>query len=165
MSHLRPIHLTVNGRPRVVVVAPRRLLCDVIREDLGLTGTHVGCSIGACGACTILLDGRTVRSCLMLAVQAEGAVIGTVESMGTETALHPVQQAFHEHHALQCGFCTPGLVVSVAELLGANPEASDAEILAVLSGHLCRCTGYRNILEAVHDAARRMRALPVESKG
>jgi carbon-monoxide dehydrogenase small subunit len=157
MARLLPIRLAVNGAERTATVPARRLLCDFLRDDLGLTGTHVGCSVGTCGSCTVAVDGRTVRSCLMLAVQADGAEVRTVESLGTEADLHPVQRAFHEHHALQCGFCTPGLLMSLATLLGHRPAASDQELIAVVGGHLCRCTGYRNILEAARAAAREAR--------
>ena len=157
MPRLLSISLTVNGAARSATVPARRLLCDFLRDDLRLTGTHVGCSVGTCGSCTVAVDGRTVRSCLMLAVQADGAVVQTVESLGTEAELHPVQRAFHEHHALQCGFCTPGLLMSLATLLGGRPDASDEELLSVLGGHLCRCTGYRNILAAARAAAREAR--------
>ena len=148
------IRATVNGNEVEALAAPRLLLCDFIREHLELTGTHVACAIGTCGACTVLLDGRPVRSCLMLAVQAQGSEIRTVEALGTETHLHPVQQAFHENHGLQCGFCTPGLVISVADLLERNPSPSDEQIYETLGGHLCRCTGYLNIVKSVRAAAR-----------
>jgi aerobic-type carbon monoxide dehydrogenase small subunit (CoxS/CutS family) len=151
------IRLVVNGTEQESCVNPRLLLSDYIRENLGLTGTHVGCAIGTCGSCTILVDGLAVRSCLMLAVQADGCVVRTIESIGSANSLSPVQQAFHEHHALQCGFCTPGLIVSVTGLLEANPDSTEAEILAVLGGHLCRCTGYRSILAAAQAAAAAMR--------
>jgi aerobic carbon-monoxide dehydrogenase small subunit len=150
------IHLEVNGTEREALVAPRLLLCDYLRDELRLTGTHVACSVGTCGACTVLLDGKPVRSCLMFAVQARGRVVETVEALGNEEALHPVQQAFHDHHGLQCGFCTPGILVTVANFLESHPEPTDEEITALLTSHLCRCTGYRNILLAIRAAATRM---------
>jgi len=161
VSAKHPIHIEVNGVAHDDTVAPRLLLCDYLRETLQLTGTHVACSVGTCGACTVLLDGRPVRSCLMLAVQADGCAIATVESLGTETALHPVQRAFHEEQGLQCGFCTPGLLLSVTSFLADHPDPTDDEILAMLGGHLCRCTGYRNILRAVRAAAESMAASAV----
>ncbi|HZZ58743.1 MAG TPA: (2Fe-2S)-binding protein [Opitutaceae bacterium] len=153
MSQRHSLILEVNGQMRNALVAPRLLLCDFLREDLELTGTHVGCQVGACGACTVLLDGKPVRSCLLFALQAEGRAIRTVEALGTEQALHPVQEAFEEQHGLQCGFCTPGILITVAHFLESHPEPTDEEIMAVLAGHLCRCTGYRNILAAVRAAA------------
>jgi carbon-monoxide dehydrogenase small subunit len=161
MSAQHRIRVAVNGRLHDDVVAPRLLLCDYVRESLQLTGTHVGCSVGTCGSCTILLDGRPVRSCLMLAVQADGCALTTVESLGTEAALHPVQQAFHDELGLQCGFCTPGLLVSVTSFLTDHPHPSDDDIVAMLGGHLCRCTGYQNILRAVRAAADRMTAASI----
>jgi carbon-monoxide dehydrogenase small subunit len=148
------LEVTVNETTVESLVQPRLLLCDYIREHLELTGTHVACSVGTCGACTVLLDGRLVRSCLMLAVQANGCTIRTVEALGTEQQLHPVQQAFHECHGLQCGFCTPGILLSVATLLEANPDPDDEAIISTLEGHLCRCTGYLNIVKAVRTAIR-----------
>jgi carbon-monoxide dehydrogenase small subunit len=133
-------------------------LADFLRDELGLTGTHVGCEHGVCGACTVVMDGRTVRSCLLLAVQAEGHELTTVEGLAASgDALHPVQRAFHETHALQCGFCTPGFLLSAVELLDLNPAPTEAVVRAWLSGNLCRCTGYQNIVEAVLLAASRMR--------
>jgi carbon-monoxide dehydrogenase small subunit len=161
MSAPHRIRVEVNGTAHDDTVAPRLLLCDYLRETLRLTGTHVGCSVGTCGACTVMLDGRPVRSCLMLAVQADGSAIATVESLGTEAALHPVQQAFHEQLGLQCGFCTPGLLLSVASFLAVHPNPTDEEIIAMLGGHLCRCTGYQNILRAVRAAAERMAAASI----
>ncbi len=158
MSVNAHIRVEVNGSAHADSVAPRLLLCDYVRETLALTGTHVGCSVGTCGACTILLDGRPVRSCLMLAVQADGCAITTVESLGSETELHPIARAFHDEQGLQCGFCTPGLLLSVASFLAEHPDPTDDEIVALLGGHLCRCTGYRNIVRAVRAAARSMAA-------
>jgi carbon-monoxide dehydrogenase small subunit len=153
----RVVHLTVNGEPYEGVAEPRLLLVDFLRHELDLRGTHVGCEQGVCGACTIRMDGQLVRSCITLAVQAEGAAIETVEGMATPDGLHPIQEAFHEHHGLQCGFCTPGFLLTARSLLEANPDPSDEEIREYLSGNVCRCTGYAGIVEAVKDAAGRLR--------
>lgn len=150
------IALRVNGTAHTATVDVRKTLVDFLREDLGLTGTHVGCEHGVCGACTILLDGQAVRSCLLFAVQADGAEIATVESLGTLDRLHPLQEAFREHHGLQCGFCTPGILMSMVRFLREQPRPTDEEIREVLGGHLCRCTGYQGIVEAVRDAAGRL---------
>lgn len=148
------VRLTVNGVPREGRCEPRKLLVDFLREDLGLTGTHVGCEHGICGACTILVDGQAARSCLMLAVQADGAEITTVEGLARDGRLHPLQEAFHEHHGLQCGFCTPGMLMTALDLLRVKPDADEAEIRAGMSAVLCRCTGYHGVIEAVKAAAR-----------
>ena len=148
------IRQTINGAERAASVEPRLLLSDFIRHRAGLTGTHVGCEHGVCGACTVLVDGEPQRSCLMFAVQADGCSIETVEGLGGEE-LHPVQEAFHQAHGMQCGFCTPGFVLSLAALLRTNPDADDEELLDTLSGHLCRCTGYVNIVEAARLARER----------
>ncbi len=150
------IVLTVNGRERRAEAEPRMTLADFLRDRLGLTGTHLGCEHGVCGACTVVMDGRSVRSCLLFAVQAEGHDLVTVESLSEGDDLHPIQQAFHERHALQCGFCTPGFVLSVVELLQTNPRPTEGEVREWLSGNLCRCTGYQNIVDAVLLAAERM---------
>jgi carbon-monoxide dehydrogenase small subunit len=150
--NLLPITLTVNGTERTGEAEPRRTLADFLREDLGLTGTHLGCEHGICGACTVLLDGSSVRSCLVLAVQAEGAEVVTVEGLAGER-LHPVQQAFWDEHALQCGFCTPGLLLTAVELLHEIPDPSEDEIREAIAGNLCRCTGYVNIVRAIRRAA------------
>ncbi|GAA4506047.1 MULTISPECIES: (2Fe-2S)-binding protein [Nonomuraea] len=147
------ITLGVNGTARRVRVPGRRLLSDCLRHDLGLTGTHVGCEHGVCGCCTVLLDGRPVRSCLMLAVTADGHEITTVEGLAGPDGMSPVQRAFGESHALQCGFCTPGFLCTVTALLEENPAPTDEEVLEGISGNLCRCTGYQNIVKAVHRAA------------
>ena len=147
------VRLRVNGVDYVRTAEVRKTLADFIREDIGLTGTHLGCEHGVCGACTILLGDQPVRSCLMFAVQAEGAEITTVEALGTPEALNPLQQAFMDHHALQCGFCTPGFLMSATVLLRENPRPTEAQVREYLSGHLCRCTGYQNIVEAVLAAA------------
>jgi carbon-monoxide dehydrogenase small subunit len=153
------LELTVNGIGRRVIVESRRLLVDVLREDLGLTGTTVGCAQGICGSCTVMVDGETARSCLMLAVQAGGADVVTVEGMSTGAALHPVQQAFLDEQAQQCGFCTPGFLASTVELLGRDPEPSEREIREALAGNTCRCTGYEHIVNAVVRASRSVPAV------
>jgi aerobic carbon-monoxide dehydrogenase small subunit len=151
------IRLTLNGEERSASVEPRLLLSDFIRHQARLTGTHVGCEHGVCGACTVLVDGEPQRSCLMFAVQADGASIETIEGLAPAGGeLHPVQQAFHEAHGMQCGFCTPGFVMSLTALLRERPDADDDEVLDSLSGHLCRCTGYVNIIEAARLARGRM---------
>ena len=150
--------IEVNGEPREVDVEPRRLLVQVLREDLGLTGTHVGCDTSQCGACTVHIDGRAVKSCNVLAVQAEGTSVTTIEGMaGADGSLHPLQQGFWEKHGLQCGFCTPGMIMASADLLARNPDPSDDEIRHAIEGNICRCTGYHNIVLAVREAARIMR--------
>ena len=148
----RTIKLTVNGITYGRAVEPRLLLADFLRGTLGLTGTHVGCEHGVCGACTVLVDGDSMRSCLLFAVQLDGCTIETVESLGTLNDLSPLQEAFREHHALQCGFCTPGMLMTVTDLLRKYPLATDAQIREGLSGNLCRCTGYEHIVKAVRAA-------------
>jgi len=157
VTDLVEVKFTVNGRDCRIEVEPRRTLADALREECGLTGTHLGCEHGVCGACTISLNGEAVRSCLMFAVQARGATIVTVEGLATGTRLHPLQKAFIEHHALQCGFCTPGFLMLSATALERNPDPSDEELLELLSSNLCRCTGYKNIVAAVKAAAEAMR--------
>jgi carbon-monoxide dehydrogenase small subunit len=147
------VRLTVNGAPREGRCEPRKLLVDFLREDLGLTGTHVGCEHGICGACTILLDGEAARSCIMLAVQADGSEIVTVEGLARNGQLHPLQEAFREHHGLQCGFCTPGMLLTALDFLRMHPDPTDSQIREGLSAVLCRCTGYHGIVEAVKAAA------------
>jgi carbon-monoxide dehydrogenase small subunit len=154
MSEKISITATINGAEHTATVEPRRSLVDFLRHDLGLVGTHVGCEHGVCGACTVLLDGRTVRSCLLFAAQADGCEITTIEGIGTEGELHPLQLAFQQHHALQCGFCTPGMILAAIELLHDNADPSDEEIRVGLSGNLCMCTGYVNIVRAVRAAAQ-----------
>jgi carbon-monoxide dehydrogenase small subunit len=149
----RLVTIEVNGRKNTVAVEPRKLLVHLIREDLGLTGTHVGCDTSQCGACTVEIDGRAVKSCTVLAVMADGASITTIEGLAPGGELHPVQAAFHEHHALQCGFCTPGMVMSVRQLLKDNPNPGETEIRHGLAGNICRCTGYHNIVRAVQSLA------------
>ena len=153
MAEERAVRLRVNGQERVALAEPRTLLSDFLRHGLGLTGTHVGCEHGACGACTVLVDGRPTLSCLVLAVQAQDAVVLTVEGLAGERGLHPIQQAFRECHALQCGFCTPGMLLAAKALLDETPSPSDDEIRDYLAGNICRCTGYAGIVEAVHRAA------------
>lgn len=147
----QPVWMIVNGRVVERLIEPRLLLSDFLRHTLGLTGTHVGCEHGVCGACTILVDGDSVRSCLMLAIQANGAEIRTVEDLGSVDALSPLQEAFREHHGLQCGFCTPGMLITCTDALEKYPLDTDAEIRDVLSGNLCRCTGYQGIVDAVRS--------------
>jgi len=152
------VRVRVNGKDRSEEVEPRLLLVDFLRDVLGLTGTHVGCDTTNCGACTVLLDGRSVKSCTMFAVQAEGREIKTIEGMqGADGALHPIQLAFWENHGLQCGYCTPGMVMQAAWLLGENPDPTEAEIRMGISGNLCRCTGYQNIVKSIEEAAKAMR--------
>jgi carbon-monoxide dehydrogenase small subunit len=158
VSETRAIVVTVNGKRHEATVPVRVTLADFLRHQLGLTGTHLGCEHGVCGACTVLLDGYSARSCLMLAVQADGHEIMTVEGIATDAkTLHPLQEAFHEHHGLQCGFCTPGILTTLIELLRDNPDPTEDEIRIGISGNLCRCTGYQNIVTAALDAAKRMR--------
>src|SRR3989440_12720833 len=157
MGEQRQIRLTVNGAVRTGQVEPRKLLGDFLREDLGLTGTHVGCEHGICGACTILLDGEAARSCIMLAVQADGAELLTIEGLMRDGKLHPLQEAFREYHGLQCGFCTPGMLMTALDFLRTNPSPTEEEIREGISAVLCRCTGYHGILKAVAAAARTMR--------
>ena len=152
------ITLNVNGVRHRVHVEPRKTLVDAIRDDCGQTGTHIGCEHGVCGACTILIDGEPMRSCLMFAVQAQGRQIRTVEGLQNGETLHPMQQSFMRHHALQCGFCTPGFLMLAVGVLEKRPDIGDEELLEVLSSNLCRCTGYQNIIKAVRAAAEEMRA-------
>ena len=153
----RPVRLTVNGREYTGQVEPRKLLTDFLRDDLGLTGTHVGCEQGVCGACTISLNGELVRSCLLFAVQANGAELKTVEGIAASaTELHPLQEKFWQLHGLQCGFCTPGILLTAEALLKEIPNPSETEIREWLSGNLCRCTGYQNIVAAIQEAAKAM---------
>jgi len=159
MAQKRKIEIMINGRPYSGEVEPRRTLADFLRQDLDLTGTHLGCEHGVCGACTVLLDGAAVRSCLVLAVQAHGHQVQTVEGLAKPTGeLHPIQTAFHKHHALQCGFCTAGFLMSIVDLLNSRPDIEDEdEIRTALSGNLCRCTGYSGIVAAVREVAAQLR--------
>ena len=152
------ITLSVNGTRRELEVEPRRLLVQALREDLNLTGTHVGCDTSQCGACTVHVDGKAVKSCTMLAVQAEDADVTTIEGLTTDGELHPLQAAFWEKHGLQCGFCTPGMIMTAADLLGRNPDPTDAEIRHAIEGNICRCTGYQNIVAAIRHAAAALRS-------
>jgi carbon-monoxide dehydrogenase small subunit len=154
----RTVRVTVNGTAHAVTVEPRRTLADVLREELGLTGTHVGCEHGVCGACTVLWDGEPVRSCLLLAVQLDGAALTTVEGLADGERLHPIQEAFWANHGLQCGFCTPGILLTAKALLDANPSPDEAEVREAISGNVCRCTGYQFIVQAILAAARSRRS-------
>jgi carbon-monoxide dehydrogenase small subunit len=158
MSDKRDIVLTINGREHKIRVEPRRTLVDAIREDCGQTGTHIGCEHGVCGACTVLVDGAPVRSCLMFAVQADGKTIRTVEGLASGEELSVLQRAFMEHHGLQCGFCTPGFLMLVTGVLEREPDIGDEELIDVLASNLCRCTGYQNIVKAVRAAVQELRA-------
>src|SRR5688500_10844292 len=153
MGQKVPVRLTVNGEQQELDVEPRLLLVHALRDELGLTGTHVGCDTSNCGACTVHLDGQAVKSCTVLAVQADGAQITTIEGLASDGQLHPVQEAFWEHHGLQCGYCTPGMIMASADLLNRNPNPTEAEVRHALEGNLCRCTGYHNIVKAVLSAA------------
>jgi carbon-monoxide dehydrogenase small subunit len=153
-----PITVTVNGVPRRAEVEPRLLLVHYLREHLGLTGTHVGCDTSQCGACTVHLDGRAVKSCTVFAVQANGAAITTIEGLAPAGALHPMQEAFHEEHGLQCGYCTPGMIMTAVDLLRTTPDPSDEQIVHALEGNICRCTGYLNIIKAIRRGAEAMRS-------
>jgi aerobic carbon-monoxide dehydrogenase small subunit len=159
MSEKIEITLTINGRDHAIRVEPRKTLVDAIREDCGQTGTHIGCEHGICGTCTVILGDDAVRACLMFAVQAQGKNIRTVEGLAVGDKLHPLQQAFIDHHGLQCGFCTPGFLMLAANALEQNPRIEDDELLDVLSSNLCRCTGYQNIIKAVRAAAAEMRGM------
>jgi carbon-monoxide dehydrogenase small subunit len=152
------VSLTVNGTARQNEVEPRLLLVHYLRDTLGLTGTHVGCDTSQCGACTVLVDGQAVKSCTVLAVQAEGASITTIEGMAKDGELHPLQQAFWEEHGLQCGFCTPGMIMTASDFLSRNPDPSDDEIRHALEGNLCRCTGYQHIVNSIKSAAKKMQS-------
>jgi carbon-monoxide dehydrogenase small subunit len=153
MADRVPVHLTVNGREHAIDVEPRLLLVHALRDELGLTGTHVGCDTSNCGACTVHLDGEAVKSCTVLAVQADGAEVTTIEGIGSPEALHPLQEAFWAEHGLQCGYCTPGMIMAAADLLQRNASPSETEVRQALEGNLCRCTGYHNIVRAVLSAA------------
>ena len=157
MTEARAVTVSVDGRPRTAPAEPRLLLSDFLRRELGVTGVHVGCEQGGCGACTVLLDGRLALSCLTLAVQADGSTIETVEGLGPDGELHPIQRAFQACHGLQCGFCTPGMLLTARVLLEQSPDPTDAEIREHLSGNVCRCTGYAGIVASVREAARLLR--------
>ncbi len=153
MSHR--VRLKVNGETREVDAEPRLLLCHVLRDELGLTGTNIGCDTSQCGSCTVLLDGKAVKSCTVLGVQADGCEVTTIEGLAGDNGLHPIQQAFWDNHGLQCGFCTPGMILTAVEILDRNPEASDAEVRHGLEGNMCRCTGYENIVKSIVAAGAR----------
>ena len=157
MTDKQNITLTINGKDHAITVEPRRTLADAIREDCGQTGTHIGCEHGVCGACTVIVDGAPVRSCLMFAAQAEGKNIRTVEGLASGDTLQPMQQAFMDNHGLQCGFCTPGFLMLAVGVLEREPDISDEDLIDVLSSNLCRCTGYQNIIKSVRAAAAEMR--------
>ena len=152
------ITLTVNGRQITAAVEPNQLLVTLLRETLGLTGTHIGCDTSQCGACAVLVDGRSVKSCTMLAAEAAGATVTTIEGLARNGTLHPMQQAFHENHGLQCGFCTPGMVMSAVDLVSVNADPSEAEVRDWLKGNICRCTGYQNIVKAIRAGAAALRS-------
>jgi len=154
----RTINLTINGKAQSREVEPRMLLVHLLRDDIGLTGTHIGCETSICGACTVLLDGQSVKSCTLLAVQADGGNVTTIEGLAANGQLHPVQEGFWEQHGLQCGYCTPGMIISSCQLLDRNPNPSEHEIREGLEGNLCRCTGYQHIVDAVEYAAKKMTA-------
>jgi carbon-monoxide dehydrogenase small subunit len=158
-----PVQVTVNGQVRKVDVEPRTLLVHLLRDTFGLTGTHVGCDTSNCGACTVSLDGESCKSCTVLAVQADGGTVKTIEGMGQENDLHPLQQAFQNQHGLQCGYCTPGMIMAAADLLERNASPTEAEIRHGLEGNLCRCTGYHNIVKAVQEAAGKLSATEVKA--
>ena len=162
MSNKSNITLTINGCDHAIAVEPRRTLVDAIREDCGQTGTHIGCEHGICGACTVIVDGEPVRSCLMFAVQADKRTIRTVEGLADGDKLHPMQQAFMDHHGLQCGFCTPGFLMLAVGVLEREPNISDDDLLDVLSSNLCRCTGYQNIVKAIQYADAKMSGVPFQ---
>jgi carbon-monoxide dehydrogenase small subunit len=152
---MRQISITVNGRVRRATVEPRLLLVHFLREQLNLTGTHIGCDTTQCGACTIILDGRSAKSCTMFAAQADGSTITTIEGLATEGQLHPLQEGFWEEHGLQCGYCTPGMIMSAVNLLSENPQPTEREIREGIAGNLCRCTGYQHIVNAIQHAANK----------
>jgi aerobic-type carbon monoxide dehydrogenase small subunit (CoxS/CutS family) len=158
MTKMVEVTLTINGEARRGLAEPRMLLADFLRHELGLMGTHIGCEHGVCGACTILIDGRTARSCLHFAVALDGAVIDTVEGLAGPDELHPIQEAFHRNHALQCGYCTSGFLLTTLEFLRRNPDPDESEVRRALTNNLCRCTGYANIVKAVTEAAAALRA-------
>jgi aerobic carbon-monoxide dehydrogenase small subunit len=159
MSSTVNVRLTVNGTEHSLQVEPRLLLVHALRDQLGLTGTHVGCDTSNCGACTVHLNGESVKSCTVLAVQADGAEVSTIEGLGSEDNLHPMQEAFWNNHGLQCGYCTPGMIMAATALLAENPDPTEAEVRHALEGNLCRCTGYHNIVKAVLDAAEKSKGV------
>ena len=160
-----PVTITVNGTPYETAIEPRVLLCHWLRDDLGLTGTHIGCDTSQCGACTVLLDGQAVKSCTVLAVQADGSAVTTIEGLATGDQLHPLQEGFWERHGLQCGFCTPGMIMCAVDLLRQYPQPTEEQIRHGLEGVLCRCTGYQNIIAAVQHAAARLQQASLQKVG
>ena len=164
MSSTEKVRLNVNGTEHELEVEPRLLLVHALRDQLGLTGTHVGCDTSNCGACTVHMDGQAVKSCTVLAVQADGAEITTIEGMGTEDNLHPMQEAFWNNHGLQCGYCTPGMIMSATALLARNPNPTEDEVRHGLEGNLCRCTGYHNIIRAVQAASKTLQVAPARQE-
>jgi aerobic carbon-monoxide dehydrogenase small subunit len=162
---MAPVSVTVNGVRYTEEVEPRMLLVHLIRDRLGLTGTHVGCDTSSCGACTVHVDGDAVKSCTVLAVQVDGSEVTTIEGLGSEDDLHPLQQAFWEHHGLQCGYCTPGMIMAAADLIAKNASPSEEDVREALGGNLCRCTGYQNIVTAVLSAAEKMRGAEARPVG
>jgi aerobic carbon-monoxide dehydrogenase small subunit len=162
---MRRVAFTANGIRHDLEIEPRELLVYVLRDRLGLTGTNVGCDTSSCGACTVLVNGESVKSCTMLGVQADGMEVTTIEGLAHNGELHPVQQAFHDHHALQCGYCTPGMIMAAADLLARNPDPTEADVREALAGNLCRCTGYHNIVKAVLAAAGEMRGASAQRSG
>ena len=165
MSHRVPVRLSVNGQAHELEVEPRTLLVHALREQLGLTGSHVGCDTSSCGACTVHVDGRAAKSCTLLAVQCDGSEVTTIEGIGSPDALHPVQEAFWEHHGLQCGYCTPGMIMAGADLLNRNPDPTEHDVRKAIEGNLCRCTGYHNIVKAILSAAETGRGGSVSEPG
>jgi aerobic carbon-monoxide dehydrogenase small subunit len=165
MASKQQVKITINGRAQEALIEPRTLLVHFIRESAGLTGTHVGCDTSNCGACTVMLNGKTVKSCTMFAVQASGAEITTVEGLAKDGQLHPLQEGFKQEHGLQCGFCTPGMLMSSLALLQKNPNPTESDIRWGISGNLCRCTGYQNIVKAVQYAARKMNDTAAAAQG
>jgi aerobic carbon-monoxide dehydrogenase small subunit len=161
----RSVTLNINGSSHTILAEPRTLLVHALRDDLNLTGTHIGCDTSQCGACTVLIDGQAVKSCTVFAMQAEGRQVTTIEGIGTAERLHPVQQAFWDKHGLQCGFCTPGMIMSAIDLLSSNPDPTDEQIRHGIEGNMCRCTGYQNIVAAVRSAAEAMRGAEVAGAG
>ena len=161
---MKKISVTVNGTTQQSEVEPRLLLVHYLRDVLGLTGTHIGCETSLCGACTVMVDGQAVKSCTVLAAQADGSNVTTIEGLAQEGNLHPIQQAFWEHHGLQCGFCTPGMIMATAQLLQRNPDPTEEEIRHGIEGNICRCTGYQHIVQAVQCAAKKMKSKSVATR-
>jgi aerobic carbon-monoxide dehydrogenase small subunit len=161
---MKKVTVTVNGTTRLSEIEPRTLLVHYLRDTLGLTGTHIGCETSLCGACTVLVDGQAVKSCTMLAVQADGSTVTTIEGLAQNGELHPVQQGFWDHHGLQCGYCTPGMIMTATQILQRNPDPSEEEIRHGLEGNICRCTGYQHIVQSIQCAAKKMKSKSVAAK-